>query len=268
MKKYLPFFLFFAMIACISQLESDSANDAVPTVLPDRSHRFSFDSTALLISNFLMKTELNKIASSYALGGTFPASQLKLQPNSKGILFWFCFKPGKNPEFFLASEQLEKYDMTNLPRMPLANTLLIPEFTFKKTDEVQDVLSVKDFLKDQVTPGTGARSIDNASVSMYINSFDSLMTAIADEKGEKYNQYSFSFFARNKAKEVERFLEQAGDDGFVKYYFGYDENDKPNRIRVILISGDSFGKNKITTRQKDEVLILQKSWPPPVDENQ
>jgi hypothetical protein len=236
----------------------------VPAIdLFKRSHKIPFDSAALLVSDALNNESLNKVLSSYSFGGTFPVKLFRISPDSSGIILWSSFKGGKKPEFYLALEQLKSYDTTNLPKAPTSKNLARPLLLFKNTMmKPYNTSSVKKFIESQTIAKNGATSIDNASVVKNINSFDSLMAAMPDGNGKKYNEHPFSYFRESTDGTFSKFLDQAGPNGFVRYYFAFDEKEKPNRIRVILVAVDAIGKN-ITSINGSEALILQKSVPPP-----
>lgn len=237
--------------------------------LAKRSHKIPFDSAALLVSDALNNASLNKVLTSYSFGGTFPVKLFRVSPDSSGIILWSCYKGGKKPEFYLALEQLKSYDTTNLPKAPTSKNLMRPQFLFKNTmARPYTTPAVKKFIENQVIPRNGATSIDNASVVKNINSFDSLMAAMPDGSGKKYNEHPFSYFRESTDGTFSKFLDQAGANGFVRYYFAFDEKEKPNRIRVILVAVDAAGKNitrtaATATTSAGDALILQKSIPPP-----
>ncbi len=262
------------MIACISRTEemepnaSLSRNSAATELyLSKLSHRFSFDSTAILIADLLNKPALTKFSSSYASGGTLPARFLKTSSDSDGIIFWFCFKPGKNPELFLAFEHLKEFDIYNMPKQPASDYLIRPQTTFRINNQKKDVAFISDQIQQQeMNTKMSVTYIDKASVLTYLNSFDSLMNVMRDSKGEKYNEYPFSYFRESKDGLLKQFLNQAGEEGYVNYYFGLDETMKANRIRVMLLAASPSVKGS-TARIKTDALALQHSWPPPPPED-
>lgn len=280
MKKYLLFLAVLALVAaCVGYEmevnEKEVAANALPApaIKPDalasRSHKIPFDSAALLVSNAFNMASVNKILSSYTFGGTFPAKLFRVSPDSSGIILWSCFKGGKQPEYFLALEQLKSYDVYNLPKAPTSKNLAKPLSLFKNADaNLSTAPAAKTFIENHAIARNGATSIDNATVVRNIKSFDSLMAATPDRNGKKYNEHPFAYFRESTDGVFSKFLDQAGPNGFVRYYFAYDETEKPNRIRVVLVAVDAAGKN-ITRASangrtsEDEALFLQKSVPPP-----
>jgi hypothetical protein len=281
MKKNLLLVFSIVLFAACSGTKKPTAETAAanallqtpaPTPVVDlakRSHKIPFDSAALLVADALNNTALNKLLTSYSFGGTFPVKLFRVSPDSSGIILWSCFKGGKKPEFYLAIEQLKSYDTTNLPKAPTSKTLMRPQFLFKNAmSKPYTTPAVKRFIENQIIPKNGATSIDNASVVKNISSFDSLMAAMPDGSGKKYNEHPFSYFRESTDGTFSKFLDQAGANGFVRYYFAFDEKEKPNRIRVILVAVDAAGKNITKTAATaatsgGDALILQKSIPPP-----
>ncbi len=274
--KKLPLLGLLLLAACSLQLDetADSAviterlqNDANMMALMKRSHKFPFDSAALLISDMLAIPALNKMASSFAAGGTFPADLFRVSPDSSGIILWHGFDPATN-EVFLSLEQLKSYDVYNLPKRPTGKKLIRSSSTFKSAAVKQfDRTSVETYLRNEVITDNTTEEIDNVTLQKHITSFDSLLSTMPDSNGEKYNQYLFSFFHDNRDGTFEKFLNQAGKSGYVRYYFGYDEKDKPNRIRVILVAVDAQGRNVTSInrsgRTQEDGLTLQRAFPPP-----
>ena len=279
MKKHLAILWLVTLMSCTLQLDepADSAvvaerlkTDANMTALMKRSHRFPFDSSALLVSNMLAIPALNRMAGSFAAGGTFPAYLFRVSPDSSGIILWYGFDPKTN-EVFLSLEQLKKHDVYNLPKGPAGRTLIRPAtFTNAATNQF-DKTSVKAHLKNEVITTNEVRENDNTTLRRRMNSFDSLLSTMPDSEGVKHNQYLFSFFHDSRDGVFEKFLDQAGKDGYVRYYFGYDERDVPNRIRVILVAVDAQGRNVTSinatgrTNGDGDALTLQRSFPPPPD---
>lgn len=266
MKKQRLFILLWliASAACTPKKPSETSTQSlfkaqVDSVdLSKHNHRISFDSAALLISDLFNIPALSNLATTYALGGTFSVNSFNVGKDSSGVILWSCFKPGATPGLFLAVERLKEYDIKNPPKAPLSKILAQPDFTFPDNNPQHDAPAVRQYLETQVISKNGSTPIDNASVVKHIHSFDSLLETLP----EKYNAHPFSYFQRNEDGVFEKFLDQARPDGFVRYYFGYDEKEIPNKIRVILVAVDATGKNIIKTATGSAV-ILEKSFPPP-----
>lgn len=227
--------------------------------LTKRSHKISLDSASLLVSNILNIPALNKVVSSYALGGTFPVKSFRVLPENSGIILWSCVTEGKNPELFLALEQLKSYDTARLPKSPASQSLMRPQFLFKNAMTAPyTAASARKFIEGHTITKNGELPITNGEVVNGMDGFNLLMGTMP----ERYNKYPFSYFRESEDGTFKQFLDQAGENGFVRYYFGFNETEKVNLIRVILVAVDAAGKN-ITSINGGEALILQRSWPPP-----
>lgn len=266
MKKQLLVFLvlLLANAACTPKKQTETSTQSLlrtpldSIALAKHNHQISFDSAALLISDLYTIPALGNLATTYALGGTFSVNSFNVGKDSSGVMLWSCFKPGPAPELFLALERLKQYDNRNPPATPVSKTLSRPDFTFRDNNPQHDAPAIRQYLETQVISKNGSTPIDEATVLRHIHSFDSLQATLP----EKYNAYPFSYFQRNDDGVFEKFLDQARPNGFVRYYFGYDERKETNRIRVILVATDESGRNIIRTAGGDAVL-MEYAWPPP-----
>lgn len=219
--------------------------------------QIDFDETARLISDLLQKTTLNNISKGISIGGVFNADQFRLQPGMNGVLLWFCYNPGPSdlPGFFMSVEQIPQYQ--GIVPVPGPNVIR-PVNVFTYTENDIDPLTVKSYLLRQpsIRSNTGL-PIPAGEVSNLTTNFKSLMTIASDVYSDPYCVYPFSFFGETPSHEIQQFLDQGAVS--VKYFFGYDESERPNRIRVILIAVDSNGNNILGS----SAIMLQKSFPPP-----
>jgi hypothetical protein len=260
--------LLLCLTNCGSKKSAESPTASSLSALADttalsteHSHKVTLDEAAVYISDFVRMPAIANLAG-YTLGGTYPVRHLKIAPDSVGIIFWFCFKP-KAKEIFPAVEQLKNLDTSNLPKQPSGKWLIRPDAPFKNImGSSNSAAAVKSFLNNHSVTLNTASKIESKSVMQYVQSFDSLLATMPDNNKEKYNKYPLSIFMENSKKEFDHFLSRAGKNGYIRYYLGYDENEKPNRIRVILIAADSLGRN-ITTLKNANDAVLQKSVPPP-----
>ncbi len=219
--------------------------------------QIDFDETARLISDLLQKTTLNNISKGISIGGVFNADQFRLQPGMNGVLLWFCYNPGPSdlPGFFMSVEQIPQYQ--GIVPVPGPNVIR-PVNVFTYTENDIDPQTVKSYLLRQpsIRSNTGL-PIPAGEVSNLATNFKSLMTIASDVYSDPYCVYPFSFFGETPSHEIQQFLDQGAVS--VKYFFGYDESERPNRIRVILIAVDSNGNNILGS----SAIMLQKSFPPP-----
>ncbi len=234
--------------------------------LGGHAHQYALDSSVLLLSNLAGAAKLADLTTDFGWGGSFPAAAFRVSEANQGVLLWYCFKGGNNPQLFLALEQLNDYDPANLPKKPISSELIVPSTIFRNSLQgLSDKGSVRDFLRSQDGDQSEWSTLAAADVNHYILSADSLFNSVTDSQGERYNHYMFGFFSVRHEAGYNDFLDRAGENGFIRYYFGYDEKDRPNRIRIILMTVDSRGVNTAIARTNDDESTLQKSWPPPPD---
>lgn len=263
-----------ALIGLISCTQPQVAGDAAirttgsTEFMPvgGHAHQFPPDSSVKLIFNLVQGADLSQLGENFGWGGSFPASAFRVSPENQGVMLWYCFRPGANPELFLALEQLKEYDPHNLPRLPVSPVLTAPSAILRAS---AGMLGSEEAIRGQLNAAGGDNStlvqISAAEVGRLITSADSLFDNHRDTYGERYNNYMFGFFSALHEAAFTDFVESAGENGYIRYYFGYDERDKPNRIRIILMAVTANGVNKATARVMDDPTSMQRSWPPPPD---
>lgn len=233
------------------------------------------DTAAKLVSNYLLHSDLTKIFKHRYLGGTIQKKYFQVDTANSGIIFWFCYRTCKNPEFFLALEQLKTWSTINaqLPSEPASDSLIITKNMISHTGISLTQNGVKKHLFEHRQKGNDVEFISKKLVQAYIHNFDSIMKSHMDKKERKYCNYNFSYCDKSRDYDFKKsqyvtntdfqdFLNQTPKDGFIRYYLGFNEHEPENRIRVILFSVDKNGK-PITKIGKNNPIILQKSWPPP-----
>lgn len=204
-------------------------------------------------------------------GGSFDASVIEEWRSAEdkifsGLLFWFCLDqsiPNVN-RLYLAVEPM--YDFTypkgqtefdNTKWEPSLEKLLIPCQYFIKSiyrnssKEIENLLKIHTNTDFEKTEYLENKIINDDSIKFknsFFNQFQTYPFAyfISEEHG---NRYFENFFNSGAVK-------------YVRYYFGFDDGDFPNKIRLILVPVDGGGKNINNTSIYSDYL-LQKSWPPP-----
>lgn len=243
-------------VACQSKKTTEVSQLTEPASPPAL---ISIDDASLLISDYLRNSRID--ISNYSLGGVLPVADFTPDATNEGLLMWYCFN-ATTKQLFMAVEPYQHYDTANLPRTPIQPVLRMPETTFLYTGASPSEKDVKEFILNQKITGTSS-DIDNAMVTRYVNSFDSLMNTYTDEVGKVYQAYPFNYFIWGA--DYKTFASWAGKDGFIRYYLGYGEQYKPNRIRIVLIATDKDG-NTITGGMElndGGGQGLQTGWPPP-----
>lgn len=262
-----------ALVCVISCSPPEMANEAnlrttdESGIMPigGHAHQFPTDSSVRLMSNLVQTAGLSQVSEVFGWGGSFPAAAFKVSDANQGVLLWYCFRGGENPDLFLALEHLDEYDPHNLPRRPLSDELTVPSAIFRSSPaSVSSDAAIRDYLRsaagDQPVWNTAPAEV----INRYVISADSLFAMYRDAQGERYNNYMFGFFSVRHEAAFNSFVESAGENGYIRYYFGYDERDKPNRVRIILMAVDTRGNNQAMAKVHDEGgQSMQRSWPPP-----
>lgn len=273
MKNYFPL-AGMAMICALSCSPPEMARDSElrttdeSGIIPigGHAHQYPIDSSVRLMSNLMHTAGLDEVSEVFGWGGSFPASAFRVSSVNQGVLLWYCFRGGANPELFLALEHLNEYDPHNLPRRPVSNELTLPSTIFYSNSAVgRNEESIRDYLRTATGDQSQWNTAPAEEINAYVISADSLFGIYRDAQGERYNNYMFGFFSARHEAAFEAFVESAGENGYIRYYFGYDERDRPNRVRIILMAVDSRGINQSMARinDGDGGGSMQRSWPPP-----
>lgn len=248
-----------------SELRTTDESGMIP--IGGHAHQYPIDSSVKLMSNLLQTEGLDQVTEVYGWGGSFPASAFRVSSVNQGVLLWYCFRGGEDPALFLALEHLKEYDPHNLPRHPVNNELTLPTTIFYSSPvDLTSEASIRDYLRS----ASGDLPLWNTAradvIHAYVVSADSLFGMYRDPQGERYNNYMFGFFSVRHESAFDAFVESAGENGYIRYYFGYDERDRPNRIRIILMAVNAKGENRSMLRTNDDGgSSMQRSWPPPPD---
>lgn len=232
------------------------------------AHQYPTDSSVKLMSNLVHTAGLDNLTEDFGWGGSFPASAFQVSATNQGVLLWYCFRAGQNPELFLALEHLESYDPHNVPRKPISTSLTLPSTIFRASPAT---MNSEDAIREYLRTASGDlptwTTASAETINRYVISADSLFGVHRDPYGERYNNYMFGFFSVLHEAAFQAFVESAGENGYIRYYFGYDERDRPNRVRIILMAVDAKGNNQAMARVTDDGGggSMQRSWPPPPD---
>ncbi|MCW5910122.1 MAG: hypothetical protein KIT62_03560 [Cyclobacteriaceae bacterium] len=219
----------------------------------------SIDTASQIISDYLTNPRID--LSQRALGGVFPVSDFTPDAKNEGLLMWYCFDAAAK-QLFMAIEPYLHYDAEKLPRYPIQLILRRPVNTYLYNGASPTEKDVKDFLLNQKLIGTSA-DIDNATATRYVKSFDSLMNTMVDASGQRYQEYPFNYFIWGA--DYKTFISWAGADGYIRYDLAFNDKDKPNRVRIVLIATDKDG-NTVTGAQgfkEPGGQGIQNGWPPP-----
>jgi len=218
---------------------------------------------AILLSDFFMQPALYNLGRHKSIGGAFDATYFKMKPGKTAVRLWYCYNPNDPqwPEFFLALEQIEKYDSTTVEKN-ISAELVVPE-VFIYSESTTDAQTTEAFIRNRKTMALKNQKIDSTTVLKYATNFKSLMSIISLDPREPYCKYAVSIFDANPS--YNDFMAQ--NQAQVHYFLGFalsPKNHKPNYLRPLLAAVDSSGSLIMRSSAKgtDESL-LQKSVPPP-----
>lgn len=213
-----------------------------------------------IFSAYLNETELlNRTEGTF--GGTFPKDSVYTSdPTDRtvGLRLWFCYNPNGNPKVFLAGERLHSFSFPTVKDEPQNSKLFTVDASFKYGGKSTSGSDVMTYLEQSTMPvPTDIVQISKAEVVEYSNNFKQLVSGLPQQH---YLDYNYTFFIYDNTKEFEDFFRQPGIT-HVRYFFGFDDSDKVNKIRVALVGVDASGRNLLGSNS----VILQKSIPPPPD---
>ncbi|MBX2899811.1 MAG: hypothetical protein KF775_09170 [Cyclobacteriaceae bacterium] len=258
MKK--PVFILLAVLVACQAKKTDTETQSVAATAAAPSFFIALDPASQMISDYLVHPTLD--LSRYTLGGVFPVSDFMPDNKNEGLLMWYCFDTSRK-QIFMAIEPLHHYDTASLPKAPLQAILKKPEQTFLYTNPSPAPADVKDFILNQKLTGASA-NLGQAVAARYVKSFDSLMQKTQDAAGKSYQKYPLNYFIW--WNDYKTFVSWAGTDGYIRYYYGFDEGHTPNRIRIVLIAADKNGNTITGAQARSEDgggEGLQNGWPPP-----
>lgn len=194
-------------------------------------------------------------------------------PNFDGVMFWFCygkFRQGNNEELYLAIEP--KYNFDYPKQDPTRAKGLVPEY-----DQLIIPLEIKGKVLNgnsgiQILQGERGRPNSNNQREGKDSILRKVHRFLSDVDFWQYNKYGHGFFEADLAGHnyFEQLLGSSNQSPtYVRYYFGFDDNHHPNKIRFFLVPVDSNGDNILTLHKSHPKMelnnsyLLQYSWPPP-----
>lgn len=215
---------------------------------------------------------LRRIFSKY-LGGVISKESLKkLIENDNlgfsGLMVWFCFKPDPiTPELFLAFEKKNKdfvYPL-NSPEeawelLPDHGDLIKPSHIFGYDLDI--ISNHENFIKNHIDSfpdfESKGKTIHSDQVKIYFKNY------LKIKEIEPFQKYGHGYFQDiyNNQNVISDLIKDPSVK-YIRYYFGFDPNENPNFIRVILAPVGANGNNLIQDSKGISFSLLQKSTPPP-----
>lgn len=232
-----------------------------------KSDPLPIDVAAQMISNGLSDPFLEIVARRQSVAGYFRAVDLRITGNNRGIILWPCYNPGAengNPVFFLAAEQVEKYDSINPVTNKPGDATILPrevlKYTWQDIDHVKTESEIRQ--KKSVTPNSYYLPIKGVKVAEYVKNFEKLMIDFSPNPRASICKYGQYFFLNNST--YSRFMNRTGLE-YIYYYMGlaWDDDHKPNYYRPILMGVMADGSIMDVDAKASDQPLLQKSIPPP-----
>jgi len=196
------------------------------------------------------------------LGGTFNVKEFKNQAQKKefsGLMFWFCLD--SNGKLYLGWEPKFNFEYPNnkpdesASLEPIQNNLIIPSQLFGR--DLNDNVDHEIFVRTHnCNPPLLDDHLKKEDAILYKRNF------LNHKIYKTHQKYAHAYFEDKEEKFVQNFLNITGIE-HVRYYFGYDNTEKPNYIRVFLAPVDAIGANIQIKDFRSKGELLQKSVPPP-----
>jgi hypothetical protein len=244
---------------------------------PPKTHHYGSIITrgeaAKLMSAFLNHPKLGSYAVQKNVGGIFERSVFELDDTKAGALLWFCYdaKESEEKQWYLAATKVTGY--TPAVTRDATDELWKPYDFFKYTGPGTSVPDVIKFIETHQYGEPGKSPVVSAAeVRVQVEDFMKVLLPTFDPDPEKLQKYPFTFFGEmSEDFQIRKLLAQPGAVG-IRYYYGYQETDDNgkdlnNKIRVIMCAIDQYGKNILGTKGDDGDIMIEKSFPPPPDQN-
>lgn len=214
------------------------------------SHVITLSEAASLISGFA--SAYDPVTNGIPIGGVLSRAaflnglaQLPSSPDEPGIRAWMCMEEmGQVNKIFIATEAVN-VDI----RYPEVPSMLS---TQKSCDESSFIylpgnLTVLHFLVNTPSPVPYDITLSSGDTSDFRGKFIN--------EYSPFNPYAVCWMER---KECEDLAEQNGGDVYINYFFGYDTNEYPNRIRLIYFAVDDGTDIRLTDTSN---MILERGFP-------
>jgi len=224
---------------------------------------------AKLISAFLNHPKLGSYAREKDLGGIFEKSVFDLDDTRAGSLLWFCYnaKEPENRQLYLAASKVTGY--TPAVTRDATDDLWKPYDFFRYTESSGSETEVLKYLESHQYGAPGKSPlISQAEVRIQTEDFMKTFLPNFDPDPRQLMEYSFCFFGEmSEDYQIRKLVTQPGVAG-IRYYFGFQEKDEHgkeinNKIRVIMVAIDIYGKNILGNKDAGDDIMVERSFPPP-----
>lgn len=237
----------------------------------EKSGRLGIKGASMYLKSIGENTRLSQVLSKN-LGRTLNASVFKNwleNDDFSGLMVWFC-KKRSNGRPFLVFEMKDKtfdYKKLSIQQLkelrPNSKILFYSNNRFYKTLSNPE-LNFRNYLAKHRTYSEPINfGVDSETVTKWVDNF------LKDDLLTDYVGLPFGYLIRTE-NDIDYFYEifyrQNEDVKYLRYYFGFDSDEKVNLIRFFLVPVGQDGKNIVSNAiGKEEGNFLQYSWPPPPD---
>jgi len=241
--------------------KEDPTNKSEPVSVLETSER---------IAELLDKWPLEMLGRQIALGGYFHSDVFQINGDEKAaIILWFCYNPSNraHPQLFVVAEKVSNFSENDpAPAGPVNEPLYRPIKTFEYDNDTNNSYDTLAFMRNARNPGITlpSQTILKSHVEEYVSNFKVMMSAMEVLCGAKFSQFPYAAFGNNKFYKA--FMDR--EHKYVTYFFTlyFDTGHQPNYFRPVLGLTDQYGKLVETTTARLDEPMLQKSWPPPPNE--
>jgi len=214
------------------------------------SHIISFSESVDLINRFV--SAYDPISNNLPIGGVLSRSafiqglsQLPSSPDTPGVRAWLCKKEvGMYNRIFIATESVNVDD-----RSPGGATMLSSQNACDDSAYIYlpGNQTVQNFLQNEQSPSPDDIALTSTQTTSYKGKFISQFSPL--------NPQAVAFMER---KDCEDLADQNSTSVWINYFFGHDEEDTPNSIRLIYFAVNSGNALRLTGVND---LILERSNP-------
>ncbi|MEP0712670.1 MULTISPECIES: hypothetical protein [Bacteroidota] len=187
-------------------------------------------------------------------GGIFHAEEMKnwsSKPRFDGIFFWYCWD---EDQVYVAAEYRDnfKFDddlIEQYQPIPSSEIIECTNLIMSSGEkEWNPFLTVFDFEVDVLLGKNKNKASNSVVIQPKVNEF------LRQTEGKNLCEVGFAYMSVEDGQDIGRsyLLEFLGnpDLEYISYHFGFDANDSPHGLRLVLIARDAQGKplqNKIKT---------------------
>jgi hypothetical protein len=214
------------------------------------SHVITFSEAVTYLDDFI--TSFNPVAGQLPIGGVLSRAgflqglaQLPNSPGTPGVRAWLCLKEVSGTDkIFIATESV------NVNTASPAKAVMLPQQTAPADSAFiyfDPAYTAQQFLQNVQSPSAGDISLPDTDTANYRVKFRNEYSPL--------NPDAVAFLPRAESQDL---ADQSGGNVFINYFFGYDVNMHPNRIRLIYFAVNASTKLRLTSGSS---LIMERTLP-------